>query len=102
MYVSDYMYASGYKENTSTLTVASYYNGSQNWMFKGYEWTITPIYSSANDVFGVSGGGYVSNFTSRNGYGIRPTFYLKEDVYVTGGNGSFDNPYTIACDTCSE
>ena len=28
-------------------------------------------------------------------FAVRPTFYLKSDVYVTGGDGSFSNPYTI-------
>ena len=102
MYVSDYMYASGYKANTSTTTGSSSYNGSQNWMFKGIEWTITPNYSNANLVFIVYSDGSVSYSNSIDGFGVRPTFYLKSNVYITGtGDGSFSNPYTIACDDCS-
>ena len=102
MYVSDYMYASGYNESNSTITCTNRENSSQNWLFKGIEWTLTPFYSYNNNVFGVNESGGVSTYSCNGGNGIRPTFYLKEDVYVTGGNGSFDNPYTIACDTCSE
>ena len=96
MYVSDYMYASGYKDSSSTLTGSSYYNGSQNWMFKGYEWTIIPYYSYADVAFSVDSNGMVFNNNSRNGYGARPTFYLKSNVKITEGEGTFDNPYTIS------
>ena len=96
MYVSDYMYASGYKNSSSTLTGSSSYNGSQNWMFKGCEWTITPYYPVADRAFLVNSGGAVYYSFSYNGFGARPTFYLKSNVYVTGGNGTFDNPYTIS------
>ena len=97
MYVSDYMYASGYKASSSTETGSSYYNGSQNWMFKGCEWTITPYYSKDHTVFFVYSGGTVSSlYMTSFGYGARPTFYLKSNVYVTGGDGSFEHPYTIS------
>ena len=96
MYVSDYMYASGYKASSSTLTGSSSYNGSQNWMFKGAEWTITPYYSSADYVFRVFINGTVDSDSSLYGSGVRPTFYLKSNVKITGGEGTFDNPYTIS------
>ena len=95
MYVSDYMYASGYKASSSTTTGSSSDNGSQNWMFKGYEWTITPRYSVANLVFAVSSLGQVYVSTSRSGCGVRPTFYLKSSIKITGGEGTFENPYTV-------
>jgi len=101
MYVSDYTYACGYYATNATTTGSSYYNGNQNWLFKGYEWTITPRSDNATNVFHVRSIGDVhygssSHFAS----GVRPTFYLKSNVYVTGGDGSFANPYTIACDNC--
>ena len=100
MYVSDYMYASGYYSNTDTTTGSSYYYGNQNWLYKGYEWTITPRSNDSTYSFYVHYYGYVSSYNARNGLGARPTFYLKSDVYVTGGTGTFDDPYTIACDNC--
>ena len=111
MYLSDYLYASGYYASTDTSTQGQHYFGNKNWLYKGYEWMLTPYASAANLVWHVSNGGvhyvgYVINDIayecSYSPYGSRPTFYLKSSVYVTGGNGSFDNPYTIACDNCTE
>ena len=101
MYLSDYLYASGYYSNADTSTQGQYYFGNKNWLYKGYEWTLTPYASNANVVWFVRYSDAFGNY----GYipnGWRPTFYLKSSVYVTGGNGSFDNPYTIACDNCTE
>ena len=100
MYVSDYAYASGnYACNNTQLVSGNM--GNRNWLYKGYEWMIAPRGDSATYAFYVSyTGGVYYNVTSY-GFGLRPTFYLKSSVYVTGGNGSFSNPYTIACDDCN-
>ena len=100
MYVSDYMYASGYYSSTDTTTGSSNYYGNQNWLYKGLEWTITPRSNNSTYSFFVVYYGLVNDYDAHNGRGARPTFYLKSDVYVTGGTGSFDDPYTIACDNC--
>ena len=101
MYVSDYMYASGYFNSTSTEAGSSYYYGNQNWLYKGYEWTITPRSNSSSNAFAVYGRGDVYTNSASYGYGARPTFYLKSSVYVTGGTGTFSDPYTISCDDCN-
>ncbi len=101
MYVSDYMYASGYFNSTSTTTGSSQYYGNQNWLYKGYEWTITPRSNNSSNAFYVSNFGYVNTNDAYYGYGARPTFYLKSSVYVTGGTGTFSDPYTISCDDCN-
>ena len=102
MYVSDYAYASGYYSGWKTGNMPSYL-GNKNWLYKGYEWTITPRNDSATNAFYVNDSGYVNNGNNTLfGFGLRPTFYLKSSVYVTGGTGTFDDPYTIACDDCSE
>ena len=96
MYVSDYMYASGYYNSTSTTTGSSYYFGNQNWLYKGIEWTITPSSNSTTNAFFVNNFGYVSvNLYAYYGFGARPTFYLKSSVNIIGGNGTFENPYVI-------
>ena len=105
MYLSDYLYASGYYSNADTTTQSdNWYYGNKNWLYKGYEWTITPFASGSDHVWYVAYGyaGSARNEPSYESKGWRPTFYLKSTVYVTGGNGSFDNPYTIACDNCTE
>ena len=100
MYVSDYLYASGYYASTNTSNASQQYYGQQNWLYNGYEWTITPQGSGSTYAFSVSHG-YVGSYSTSNPYALRPTFYLKSSVYTTGGNGSFSNPYTIACDDCN-
>ena len=100
MYLSDYLYASGYYASTDTSTQGQYYFGNKNWLYKGYEWTLTPYASDPDRVWRV-GLGSASRSSSYSPSGSRPTFYLKSSVYVTGGDGSFDNPYTLGCDNCS-
>ena len=102
MYLSDYLYASGYYSNADTNPQYKSYYSNKNWLYKGYEWTLTPYASSDYRAWSVTWGGYASEGNSDESFGSRPTFYLKSSVYVTGGNGSFDNPYTIACDNCTE
>ena len=96
MYVSDYMYASGYYNSTSTEAGSSQYYGNQNWLYKGYEWTITPQSNNSSNAFYVHIIGFV-NYTGSayRGYGARPTFYLTSNVYIAGGNGTFGSPYTL-------
>ena len=97
MYVSDYLYASGYFSSSNTQTASSNYYGNQNWLYKGYEWTITPYSSNSSHAFSVYGLGSVNNYWNAfNGYGARPTFYLTSSVFIIGGNGSFASPYTIS------
>ena len=101
MYLSDYLYASGYYSSTDTTTQQEFYYGNQNWLYKGNERTQPPTASGADLTWSVEGGRANPNYAF-NPDGWRPTFYLKSSVYVTGGDGSFDNPYTIACDNCNE
>ena len=97
MYASDYLYASSYFADTATTTASSQYYGNKNWLYKGYEWTITPRADSASNAFNVDYSGNVHYiYLANNGYGVRPTFYLKSNVIVTGGSGTFDAPYTLS------
>ena len=98
MYASDYLYASSYFADTATTTASSDYYGNKNWLYKGYEWTITPDTDSSYSISLVRPtGGLTTNYNSASyDYGIRPTFYLKSNVNVTGGTGTFDNPYKLS------
>ena len=100
MYLSDYLYASGYYSSSDTTNNSAFYYGNKNWLYKGWEWTQTPNASGADGVWRV-GFGRADRGSANYPFGWRPTFYLKSSVYVTGGGGSFDNPYTIGCDNCS-
>ena len=95
MYASDYLYASSYFADTATTTASSDYYGNKNWLYKGYEWTITPRADSATYVFCVNIYGFVHNIYANDGPGVRPTFYLKSTIGISGGSGTIDNPYTL-------
>ena len=101
MYLSDYLYASGYYSSSDTTTQGNSYYGNKNWLYKGYEWTQTPASSGADHVVWYVREGRVLSDNTKWPYSSRPTFYLKSSVYVTGGDGSFDDPYTLGCDNCS-
>lgn len=99
MYASDYLYATSYILDNVGSSDWKY--AKQNWLYKGSEWLITPA-SNNNQVYAIRSYGPVDTaVNSCNGNGVRPTFYLKSSVYVTGGNGTFDDPYTISCDDCN-
>ena len=100
MYLSDYLYASSYYTSSDTTTQGTRYFGNKNWLYKGIEWTLTPFNSYDNLVWSVGDGAANTDYSDRPG-SARPTFYLKSSVYVTGGDGSFDNPFTLGCNDCS-
>lgn len=94
MYLSDYLYASGYYSSADTSMQGQYYFGSKNWLYKGYEWTLTPNASGTTNVWHVAYGNAV-NYFAQISYGSRPTFYLKSDVKISGGFGTYNNPYVL-------
>ena len=100
MYLSDYLYASSYYTSSDTTTQSARYFGNKNWLYKGIEWTLTPLASDYYFVWSVGDGAANTDQSDRPG-SARPTFYLKSSVYVTGGDGSFDNPFTLGCNDCS-
>ena len=95
MYLSDYLYASSYysSSNTTTNTNYYYYYGNKNWLYKGDEWVLTPYASDANSSWVTDNS--PGNVYSTHPISARPTFYLKSTVSVTGGDGTFDNPYIV-------
>ena len=94
MYLSDYLYASGYYASIDTATQSNSYFGNKNWLYKVYEWTLTPSSSSRSSVWYVNSGiaTYNSSFFP---FGSRPTFYLKSDIKISGGFGTYNNPYIL-------
>ena len=94
MYLSDYLYASGYYASTDTTTGGQYYFGNKNWLYKGYEWTQTPSASGAFNVWNVFFGD-ANNFFASTPYRWRPSLYLKSDVKISGGYGTYNNPYIL-------
>ena len=95
MYLSDYLYASGYYSSTDTTNQDAYYYGNKNWLYKGWEWTQTPyIYGGNSWVWYVSSGSLTDDGAYTN-FGWRPALYLKSDIKISGGYGTYNNPYIL-------
>ena len=96
MYLSDYLYASSYytSSDTTTSSGSTYYFGNKNWLNKGIEWTLTPYSSDADRVW-YKYFGYASYSSTSDPFSVRPSFYLKSTVSISGGDGTFANPYII-------
>ena len=96
MYLSDYLYASGYYSSSDTTTQSTEYPVNKNWMYKGLEWTLTPL-SMSNDyetVWGIGNDGILFS-SGRESINYRPAFYLKADINISGGFGTYDQPYIL-------
>ena len=96
MYVSDYLYASSYYEDTATDNASSRYYGNKNWLYKGYELTLTPQSDNDANIFIVNSASDIYTHKVHDSNSIRPSFYLKSNVIVTGGTGTFDDPYKLS------
>ncbi len=102
IYPSDYLYATDQSVCTAQAKDWDSSCSNKDWLFRaGAIWTIT----SANDMWGATvyciGGDTVSvtyeQATSQTyNVVVRPTLYLKSDVFITSGNGTRTNPYQLA------
>ena len=100
MYVSDYGYS--VKNSSCNHSSKSLYDydatacGGNAWMLKnGNEWTVSPDSSYASGVFTILDRAFVSSSNAIYGYGVRPVLYLNSNVYITGGDGSINNPFQV-------
>ena len=63
----------------------------------GYYWFAAQYSSSSTyGVYWSPIDRYVNGYSNTNAFGLRPVISLSSSVYVTGGSGTMDNPYTIA------
>ena len=104
------MYASDYQMSLGSSSLS--YTGSSNyttlktgWMHPSNndttssisEWTLSR-YGGDGDLFLawiVDSGGIAFSDYVLNTYGVRPVFYLTSDARISGGNGSYSNPYIL-------
>ena len=56
-------------------------------------WTLTP--ESSSDVRNVYNSGYAYDDNPSNALGVRPSINLKQNVIITGGDGTKNNPFTL-------
>ena len=101
MYPSDYGYSVTNANCSHTSTNLDSYGtaacGGKAWLLKYvYEWTSTPYVQNSTLVFGVDSSARVSSEYAYTGCGVRPVLYLKSNIYVTGGDGSINNPYQLS------
>ena len=101
MYPSDYGYSVTNANCSHTSTnLDRYYSsscGGKAWLLKyGNEWTNSPASGRSDDVFFVNTLAYLNSNDASYGRGVRPVLNLKTNVYVTGGDGSINNPYQLS------
>ena len=101
MYPSDYGYSVTNANCSHTSKNLGSYNssscGGKAWLLKyGSEWTNSPNSGNSYSVFLVGTNAYLLYSSADIGYGVRPVLYLKSNVYVTGGDGSINNPYQLS------
>ena len=101
MYPSDYGYSVTNANCRHTSTNLGSYDsslcGGKAWLLKySLDWTNSPDSGNSNNVFLVGPDAYLHNYNAILGLGVRPVLYLKSNVYVTGGDGSINNPYQLS------
>jgi hypothetical protein len=57
---------------------------------------MSPYSSNSYNVFNLRYNGDVDFDDANFGYAFRPVFYLNSDVAISGGTGTYTNPYTIS------
>ena len=98
---SEYVRSNSNKSSCGTVQQLYNATGGQckgtTWMFYSSDtwWTLSPRSVNSHSVFYVYSGHFSSNGAISN-YALRPVVYLSSEVKITGGNGSQNNPYTIA------
>ena len=101
MYASDYGYSVKNSSCNHSSTLLKSYGttacGGSAWILKnGLEWTLSPLSSYDGYVFRVNDDAdvvYSGGVTFGNG--VRPVLYLNSNVYITGGDGSLNNPFQV-------
>ena len=99
MYPSDYGYSVLASDCARTTNLYSYDNancGGKAWLLKNsYEWTMTHRVSDSRSVFIVNSYASLHSNNAHYGGAVRPTAYLKSDVYVVSGTGTITDPYIL-------
>ena len=100
MYPSDYGYAVLASSCARTTNLEDYDStacAGNNWLKSdATQWTLTPRSSTSNNVFLVSNNGDLFELGARSGYGARPSIYLKSNIAIMGGSGTYSDPYLLS------
>ena len=83
----------------ATLSTANNKSGYESYSLinnGGWYWYAKPTSTSSTYAFGWEPGSqYVSSYTTYNALGSRPVLRLASSVEITGGTGTYEDPYTI-------
>ena len=96
MRASDYGYASSgcYLGQSYLFNYGATKCTSTSWLHGFTEWTITPAGATAYVSLVRYNVGVRDNFATGE-YAVRPSLYLKSNVYITGGTGTSGDPYIL-------
>ena len=98
MSISDYGYASShcYKNGQSLNNYDNLVCTNTNWLKVGIdEWTLSPSSLQNLYAFYVSAEGVAFFGGVPSSLAVRPSLYLKSNVYIKGGNGTRNDPYFL-------
>lgn len=102
MYVSDYMYDAipdGWSNigNNYDDPINGYQSvKGENWLYTGDEdWLITQNTDNEETVFYIYDDGNIRDYSVTSVSGVRPTFYLQQDVEYFSGTGTSTDPFII-------
>lgn len=99
IYPSDYGYAAlSASCPRTTYTLANYdLCRSYDWLvISSLEWTMTQGYGNNWYAFTINPNGYIASTYGTTASYVRPSVYLKANVKLYSGSGTYDDPYTIA------
>ncbi len=100
MYPSDYGYAVLASSCARTTDLGGYDRtacAGNNWLKSdSYQWTLTPRSSSSYNVFDVYYFGNLYSNSAASGFGARPSIYLKSNIAIMGGSGTYSDPYLLS------
>ena len=108
-YPSDYGYAtSGGTTGRETCIENSVYYWNEDayktncvdndWLYlsNGSMWLLPPNYLNSHDAVSLYKTGKIDNRSTQSSAYVYPSLYLTHDTKINGGDGTYENPYTIA------
>lgn len=98
LYPSDYGYATSHDNCEMAMNHWIEECSQNNWLYREEydEWTITSNNKNNHNVFAYSKGVLMSLSSENKNVSVRPALYLKEDVKITRGKGTEENPYYLS------
>lgn len=83
--------------NSAEPTISWLYNSNiKEGSFKIDKTLLLSPLSSLNDILYMYEYGYLNSYGQQWPTTVRPTLYLKSDIYIVGGNGRIENPYQVS------